>query len=40
VVYNYDGMVSPHGGEAGSEDPRARLSSPLVKGQEHTGPRH
>ena len=28
VVYNYDGMVAPGGGEPGVEDPAARVASP------------
>ena len=28
TVYNYDGMVSPDGGEPGVEDPAARVASP------------
>lgn len=28
LVYNYDGMVAPGGGEPGVEDPAARVASP------------
>ncbi|MFC6021346.1 hypothetical protein ACFP2T_34875 [Plantactinospora solaniradicis] len=33
TVYNYDGEVSPGGGESGSEDAAARVASPLAAGQ-------
>ncbi|MFY1657004.1 hypothetical protein [Micromonospora sp. WMMD1274] len=33
VVYNYDGMVAPGGGEPGVEDPAARVASPKADEQ-------
>ncbi|MFG1739132.1 hypothetical protein ACGFLT_13995 [Micromonospora chalcea] len=33
VVYNYDGMVAPGGGEPGIEDPAARVASPKADEQ-------
>ena len=33
VVYNYDGMVAPGGGEPGGEDPAARVASPKADEQ-------
>ncbi|MGC4892969.1 hypothetical protein [Micromonospora sp. DT31] len=35
VVYNYDGMVAPGGGEPGVEDPAARVASPKADAEEH-----
>ncbi|MEV4754880.1 hypothetical protein AB0J86_07180 [Micromonospora sp. NPDC049559] len=33
TVYNYDGAVSPTGGESGTEPEPERLASPMASGQ-------
>ncbi|MDO3702054.1 hypothetical protein Q3W71_10235 [Micromonospora sp. C28SCA-DRY-2] len=37
ILYNYDGMVAPGGGEPGVEDPAARVASPKADAEGQGG---
>jgi hypothetical protein len=36
TLYNYDGVVNPHGAQDGAEHAADRLASPLARDQEET----